>query len=175
MPQKSSRPFWFYRIYCLGFALIWNLVLGYRIIHHQPPGFEMLILVPFLLPAIFWIMSAAAFKWDYSLFGSLERTPPPDEPPLAVANNVGGDIGFCRATAPFVSWAVYPQGLSFSVWLMGTGYISFAEIKRIKPVFWGGCEIFHTNSEVRSPLVIPASNINAAIRERWSMPPECNI
>jgi hypothetical protein len=170
MRQKSSRPFWFYRCYCLSFFLVWNLILGYRILHHQPPGSEMLILVPLLLPTIFWINSAAAFTWDYSLFGSLERTAPPGEPPLAVANNVGGHIGPFRATSPFVSWAVYPQGLSFSVWLMGTGYISFAEIKRIKPLFWGGCEIFHTSSEVRSPLVISASHINAAIQERWSMP-----
>jgi hypothetical protein len=168
MRAPATRPFWFYRFYCLSVALAWNLILGYRMINHQPPGLEMLILVPMLLPAIFWIMSAAAFKWPYSQFGSLERTPPPAETPLAVANYVGGDVGWCRATVPFVSWAVYPQGLSVSLLFIGTGYVPFSEIKRIKPLFWGGCQIFHTSAEVRSPLLIPARNINTVIRERWT-------
>jgi hypothetical protein len=173
MPRSSARPYWFYRCYCLSLFIAWNLIFGYRSINNQPPGIEMLILFPLFLPAIFWIMSAAAFHWPYSKFGLLECTAPPDEPPIAVADSVGGEVGWCRATFPFMSWAAYPEGISVSIWLIGKGYIPFSEITRIKPSYWGSCKIFHTSREVRSPLFIPAKNINTVIRERWT-PTELN-
>jgi hypothetical protein len=173
MPRSSVRPFWFYRCYCLSLFIAWQLILSYRSINNQPPGSEMLILWTLFLPAFFWIMSAAAFHLPYSKFGSLERTAPPDETPIAIADSVGGEVGWCRATIPFMSWAAYSEGLSFSIWLIGTGYIPFSEITRIKPSYWGSCKIFHTSREVRSPLFIPAKNINTVIRERWT-PTELN-
>jgi hypothetical protein len=165
MQRKSSRLFWFYRIYCLSVLLAWNFIFFSKMMGSKPPGSEIVILMPMIVPTIFWTLNAGAFTWSYSIFGKLKRTLPPAEPPIARADGTGGIVGWCRATAPFVSWAVYPNGLSVSILLIGQGYVSCSEFREVKPFWGGGCKISHCSAEVRSPLVIPSKRIAAAIQQ----------
>ncbi len=169
MKRYSSRPFWFYRIYSITVALTWNAVLIPKMIGGSKKlGSEILYLIPFLIPAIFLILSAAVFKFPYSAFGSLKRSQPSYDA-IENASMVGGEIGHLRATAPFISWSVYTEGIGFSVIGIGSGFVPFSFVRNVDKRMFGGCTVEHTSPEVRSPLLIPSSRISAAIENLYKL------
>lgn len=153
---KASKHYIFYRIYVVVAILAWNFV-GFwvftRALRTSGPPVVMLFLVPIAIPAVFMCFNLAAFKFDYSMFGTLERTTSSNDPILEEVRYTGGGIAWLSATAPFLTWRVHPNGLSFHMLGVGSGYVDYSQVTGIKPQS-SGCRISHSSSEVRSPLYI---------------------
>jgi membrane protease YdiL (CAAX protease family) len=162
MKPNSSRPFWFYRIYCLVIIAFWNITIISSVFTKTKLKNELFYLIPLLIPAIVLILSAAVFKLPYSAFGRLERTKAPYGN-IIEKSACGGEIGYFRGSIPFISWFVYTEGIGFSVIGVGSGFIPFSLVRSVKKHRFAGCTIEHDSPEVRSPLIIPSSRISDAI------------
>ncbi len=110
--QKPDRRYLWYRGFAAVIVVAWNAVgLWAWGKEDREPYFAML--VPLMLPALFMVFNLMAFKFRYSVFGPLERTPAPSEPVLEQVSATSGMIGLLHATWPFFSWELYPSGLAF--------------------------------------------------------------
>lgn len=146
---KSRKHYIFYRIYVVVTVLAWNVV-GLWELARAGTGPQVLIwfLIPIVIPAIFICFNLAAFKFDYSIFGTLERTTAANDPILQEARYNGGGIAWLLATAPLLTWRVHANGLSFHMFGVGGGYVDYWQVKRIESHSSSGCKISHSSSEV---------------------------
>ena len=166
--KKSGKHYIFYRIYVVVAILAWNFVgfwLFARAGTSEPPV-VMLFLVPIVIPAVFMCFNLAAFKFDYSIFGTLERTTSANDPILAEAKYNGGRIAWLSATAPFLTRSVHANGLSFRMFEVGSGYVDCSQVTGIKSHSFSACKISHSSSEVRSPLFIYDNKICVALSQQ---------
>jgi len=136
----------------------------YGFAHDRDPGI-LVPLIPVVLPAIFLVFNLMAFKFPFSVFGPLQRTPFPPDQPLQSARATGGAIGLLRASAPFFSWHIFRQGLGFSSFGIGKGFIPTQYIQRTQKRWFGGFTVWHVSPEVRSPLVIPSASLHQALQQ----------
>ena len=167
--RKTHRRYLFYRAYCIIFALAWNAGIIWMIIltgQGDPPA-VFLVLVPLVIPAIFMLFNLMAFPFAFSIFGPLERSQPPPETPLLQARARAGGIGWLFGSMPFFTWRLYPGGIGFSAFLIGTGYVPFDKVVEVK-TSRRGCTIRHTSAEVRSPINIPRSRLCRQLDELWT-------
>jgi hypothetical protein len=153
MKQFSTRPFWFYRIYCLVIVFFWNFAVFSSVITKTKLKQEVFYCFPLLFPAIFLIFSATVFKFPYSAFGKLKRTQPSGEI-IDRDLSFSGEIGGFRARGPFISWSLYTDGIGFSVIGVGSGFVPFSVVDHIEQRRFSGCTVVHSSPEVRSPLLI---------------------
>jgi hypothetical protein len=169
MKSYSSRPFWFYRIYCLVIVSFWNITAISSIVTRTKPRQELFYFFPLLIPAIFLILSLSVFKFPYSAFGKLKRTQPSGN---VVDRDLSysGEIGCFQARGPFISWVLYNDGIGFSAIGVGSGFVPFSVVSNIERHRFGGCTVVHSSPEVRSPLVISSSRFaDAIVRLYWSL------
>jgi hypothetical protein len=159
----SARPYWFFRIYTAAVGLIWNIDGFTSIATGRAPRL-MFFMFPLIIPAIFMLLSAGAFRFPYSAFGPEARTPWPPGPPKEEVKRTGGRVGWASATVPFVMWAVFPEGLAFSIFGIGAGFVFASEMREVKSKLFG-CRITHASREVRSPMYVPSRRICRAIDE----------
>lgn len=123
-----------------------------------------LALLPIVLPAIFMLASIGAFKFDFSAFGRRRRTALPPGSPIVSDAGSGGKIGWFHATAPFITWSVFAEGVGLSCWGLGSAFVPLSCIRQARPgVLFGGCKVFHDSPEVRSPLDIPSTPVRTAL------------
>ena len=168
--DSPARPYWFNRIYLVVSVVAWLGIGGRSILlfltsfpSEPNPPWEPFALIPFVLPA-FWLGSSArAFRLRYSALGPDARSPLPPDPPVLRARYTGGGVGRFYATLPFVSWMVYREGVGFRIFGLGHGFVPFSDIARSERRLLRGYKVEHTNSEVRSPLLIPSANLLEAI------------
>jgi hypothetical protein len=164
MKLFSSRPFWFYRIYCLAIVSFWNFIVFSSVITKTKLKSEVFYCFPLLFPAIFLIFSATVFKFPYSAFGKLKRTQASKD---IVDRDLSfsGEIGGFLARGPFISWFLYSDGIGFSVIGVGSGFVPFSVVDYIEQRRFSGCTVVHSSPEVRSPLVIqPARFADTLVR-----------
>jgi hypothetical protein len=157
--RKPNKLYLLYRIYAIVVFLTGITINGWVLLHKH---FYWLIvlLLPFVLPAFFLTLSLAAFRFNYSAFGCLQNTLPPNEPILEQARTTGGRIGWLSISG-LLTWSVYPSGLGFSVPFVGKGFIPVSDISNMRKGV-GMLAIYmiaHTNPEVRSPLIVRNTNI----------------
>lgn len=164
---KSGKQYNFYRIYVVTAMLAWNVVCFWELARAGtgPPVF-IWFLVPIMIPAIFMCFNLAAFKFDYSIFGTLERTTAANDPILEEVRYKGGGIAWLSSTAPFLTWRVHANGLSFHMFGVGGGYVDYAQVKRIDSHSSSACKVSHSSSEVRSPLFIYDKKICATLSQQ---------
>jgi hypothetical protein len=167
--RKATRRYLFYRAYAAVALVAWNAVGIYGFARNEDPRL-LLPLIPFMLPALFLVFNLMAFKFQFSVFGSQERTPPPSSEPIESSRYTSGMVGLLHATSPFFSWFVYREGLAFNALGIGTGYVPIADIRETKRRLFGGVTVTHESSEVRSPLVIPSRALHEALLQVLSRP-----
>jgi hypothetical protein len=153
---KDNRRYLFYRAYTVLVILAWNVVIGRHFFKREPPGIDVLALVPLFLPALFLVFNLMAFRLPFSAFGAYERTPLPITSPLIEKRFTSGVVGLLNATSPFYSWYLYADGIGFHIFGVGRGFVPLAAVKSSQPAFMGGVTITHDSPEVRSPLRIPS-------------------
>lgn len=115
-------------------------------------------------PGVFWLlivlgapslalgMSLNAFRFPYSVFGRLRRTPLPASPPFLELRRSRRSVGKYRVPAAALSWYVWPEGIGFAG--VGEGFVPKERVQRVELRREDG-RIFHGSPEVRSPLVVP--------------------
>jgi len=109
------------------------------------------------------------FRFPYSVFGTIERTAPPDERPLDQAKATRGWIGWFGALSPFFSWRLYRSGLGFSILGVGTGFVPLEDMTEFRKAPLGGGVVRHTCQEVRSPLWIPSRRLFEHLQELYEL------
>ena len=165
--RKRHRRYLFYRAYCVTVAVAWN-VAGFVLLTEDPhAGLVFFILVPVVIPAIFMLSNLMAFRFPFSVFGPLERTPAPPEPPLQQIRETWGAINFLLAAFPWCAWKLYQGGIAFSVFGIGTGYVPFDEFVQVEASRLGPT-IRHNSPEVRSPLHLPPGKLARHLHELWN-------
>ena len=164
---KSHQRYILYRIYValiliaeFFFAFLWMTSIA---ANGEPSGLQTIgffVLFPFFGVAVFMVMSAFVFPFEYSILGDLERTPFPNEQPILKIGKTWGQIGYFRGTIPFFSWYVYPSGLGISILGIGKVFIPTECIKSLNED--GGSffstsryQIVHTSPEVNGPIYLP--------------------
>jgi len=162
--QKPDRKYLWYRAYALAVLLAWNVV-GIWAWGRDGREEYLFVLIPFMLPALFMVFNLMAFKFRYSVFGPLERTPVPSEPVLEEASSTSGMVGLLHATWPFFSWELYPSGLGFCVRLVGSGFIPLGSIEKIKKGLLGSGRIWHSSPEIRSPVLVSHGRVTERLME----------
>lgn len=165
---RSGRPYRLNRVFAASFVLVWNGVLLWRFANGESPGPEFPVLVVLFFPAFALISSWLVFRWPYSAFGELERTPFPPSEPLSRSARIGGVAGRLRASAPFIRWSRFEEGVGFEAFGVGRGFVPFSEVTGIKRRLFGGCRVEHRSAEVRSPLAIPPSGFSRDLLRAWS-------
>lgn len=160
--EAPARPYRFYRWYTLIVVVAWNVTGFTSMAQDRPPGPEFFVLFPFIFPAIFMVFSALAFKLPFSAFGPRARTHLPPDPAIESSSS-GGMVGWANASAPLITWKVYPNGIGFLFFGIGKGYVPFTEVTRSRRGLFGGCVLYHNNQEVRSPLRIPSWKIRRTV------------
>ena len=92
---KLDKRFLYYRAYCVVSILVWNAV-GIWMMNHPKQNIQYIfMMVPFLIPALIMLLHWAMFPFKYSILGSNQRMPFPQEPPILERTNWGGSIGWC--------------------------------------------------------------------------------
>jgi len=142
----------------------WNVVGIYGFVHEGDPRL-IVPLIPVVVPAIFLVFNLMAFKFSFSVFGPLQRTPFPLDEPLQSSRATSGAIGLLQATAPFFSWHIFREGLGFNALGIGKGFIPTRYIQRTQKRWFGGFTVWHASPEVRSPLVIPSKSLHQALEQ----------
>jgi len=142
------------------------IVVGLLDLYKQrtPPYF--LLLVPFVVPALFMGFNLGVFPWRYSCFGSSSGTPFPHEEPLVIRRFSGGVIALFQCSAPLITWYVFESGFGFHIWGIGKGYVPFDTVTNVKRTMTGCCKVSHRCPEVRSPIIIPRGIVSEAVFER---------
>lgn len=109
-----------------------------------------------LVPTVLLTLNLAAFPWDYSLFGSLRRTPLPGDSTEGLRLRGGIVIGgHFRQTWPGVGYLFVPQGLGITIELIGAVFVPAKQIVRIARRRWRSeLLIEHNCREVRGPLLL---------------------
>ena len=162
MTYKATRSYIGYRAFCVVGVLTWWAVCILDGLSGEQTHYSLWAL-PVALPAIFLVFNLMAFRFPYSIFGRLERTSAPSEEPIAIARASSGQVGLLTATSPFFTWRLYRSGISFAVLGVGSGFVSISQITRTKKRFFGGCAVWHSSPEIRSPIAIPSSEIYAQL------------
>jgi len=166
---KRHRRYLFYRAYCVTFGLAWNVGIIWIImstVQGDPPAL-FLVLVPLVIPAIFMLFNLMAFRFLFSIFGPLERSQAPRQPPLLQARARPGAIGLFFGWGPFFTWRLYQGGIGFTAFPIGRGYVPFDKIVEVR-TSRRGCMIRHTSVEVRSPINIPRGRFCRQLDELWT-------
>jgi hypothetical protein len=158
MKSYSSRPFWFYRLYCLGIVSFWNIIAIFPIVTKTKLRQELYYFFPLLIPAIFLIFSLGIFKFPYSAFGKLRRTQGSGY--VVESESSSGEIGYFRARGPFINWTLYVDGIGFNAIGVSSGFVPFPLVSNIEQNRFGRCTIVHNSPEVRSPLIISSQKIS---------------
>jgi len=94
--ELGKKHLW-YRAYAAVVLLAWN-AFGLWAWGREGREQYVLFLLPFMIPALFMVFNLMAFRFPYSVFGTLERTPPPSEPILESVSSTSGMIGLLHAT-----------------------------------------------------------------------------
>jgi len=106
-------------------------------------------------PGLVVLFNLCVFRFPYSVFGAFGRTPLPAHPPAEKLSVITARIGWLRAGAPFLVWHVYPEGLGFTLFGVGKGFVP-RELIRSVTVDWWRVRIEHGSPEVRGPIFVPA-------------------
>ncbi|HEY44511.1 MAG TPA: hypothetical protein G4O11_11075 [Anaerolineae bacterium] len=164
--RKRHRRYLFYRAYCVTFALGWNVVGIWQFVVMQNPPVVLLVLLPFVIPALFMLFNLMAWRFAFSVFGAYERSQAPAEPPLEQLRATSGAIGLLFGTSPFFTWTLYEGGIGVSVLGIGAGYVPLDRFVEVR-ISRRGCTIRHNSSEVRSPLDLPPGKLSRHLNELW--------
>jgi hypothetical protein len=158
MEQKDTKPviqYMFYRVYCLSCILIWNVVGIWAFrqqLRQEESSFSdfLILLLPFVLPALFMVFNLFAFPFKYSAFGKYRRTSPPPEIPVFTARANGSRIGWVQL---FFTVKLYSSGPGLFIWGVGKAFIPYEDIVDIEKTLFGRYRLRHTNPEVRNPII----------------------
>lgn len=154
---------WFCRIYVVVVFVAWNATLLTELLGPMSVV-TVALLIPLVLVALFMTFSLAAFKLEFSMFGTGRRAQWPDGPAITSAPHTGGSVGWYSASAPFISWSLFAEGVGVRCLGVGAGFVPLASIDRIETrSLLGGCKVLHRSAEVRSPLVIPSTPMRTAL------------
>jgi hypothetical protein len=168
---KQSARYIGYRIFAAAVLVAWSGALLAAVTRNSAPTL-VLFLLPLMLPALFMVFNLMAFKFSYSVFGPFERSGPPSEEPLEETGSGSGMVGLLHASWPFFSWTLYPSGLGFDIRGIGSGFVPFDEVDKIKKGIFGSLWIRHHSAEVRSPLVIGRGRLTRRMAELAESAPE---
>ena len=116
--HKKHRRYLFYRIYCIIVIIVWNVVGLYDFSNESPENYfstEILILILFVIPAMFMIFNLMVFRFPYSIFGKLERRKHHTRNYYDSSTLTGGSINLFWASFPFFSWYLYSDGIGFYI------------------------------------------------------------
>jgi len=168
--HKKHRRYLLYRIYCIIVIIVWNVVGLYDFSNESPEKFfstEILILIPFVIPAMFMIFNLMVFRFPYSIFGKLERQKRPARNHINASTLTGGSIGWFWASFPFFSWYLYSDGIGFYIIGVGKGFVHFKDIEDLKVGFILGYTVNHKSNEVRSPMVLSSKKFFEQIKNQY--------
>ncbi len=122
--------------------------------------------VPLMLPALFMTFSWAAFPLPYSVFGPLERSPVPDQPPHYTATGLSAQVGRLNLNGPFVQVDVLPAGLALRFFGQ-SAFIARERFVACERLRFGRTKVVHDSPEIRSPLVIGDGRLADALDAVW--------
>jgi len=166
--EKTDRRYIFYRYYCVVVVVLW---IGVNAFIKSLPIHEFLLLslviVPFVVPAIFMVLNLGAFKFQYSVFGPLERSLTPKETASYISRGTSGAIGWIRGSMPFFSYWIYPSGMGISVLGAGKAFLSFNCVDDVQQEYLRGHRIIHHSPEIRSPISLPSEKLFSAFQEQY--------
>ncbi len=117
-----------------------------------------------VVPAMFLGFSAFAFPIGYSVFGSHNRTPFPDEVPIRDEKYTWGRLGFFYGSIPLYRWIVFPTGLGVSVFGIGRAFVHVGQIVRLQPHASGWYELHHSSPELRNPIILPSKGLFESVQ-----------
>jgi hypothetical protein len=118
-----------------------------------PRWFRLLFVTGF--PLVYLSASLWTSRFAHSSFGPCERTPFPDEPPLADNRRTSGRIGWFGASAPLVRWTFFREGVGVRMLGFGRVFVPYRLVREARVRSFGVLEIHHDAPEVRSPLILP--------------------
>ncbi|HQU43218.1 MAG TPA: hypothetical protein PK867_10420 [Pirellulales bacterium] len=121
---------------------------------------------PFFVVAVFGFLNLAAFPFAYSVFGELNRTPLPDEPPLAVVPRSSARIGKFEGRN-MVTWLLYERGLGIKIGLMGSAFVPLEQVESLDLSGRFVAVLTHHSPEVRVPIVVP-KKVGLVMAEHYS-------
>jgi hypothetical protein len=114
------------------------------------------------------ILNLCAFKFPYSIFGNLERTPSPKKLGVYSVRSNWGQIGWMYASGPFIFYDLYPSGLAISVWSIGKAFLPFQFVEEVKKNIIMGYRIIHHSPEIRSPIVFADKEMFEALQNEYN-------
>ena len=168
--HKKHKRYLFYRIYCIIVTIVWNVVGLYEFSIKTTKEFfstEILILIPFVIPAMLMIANLVVFRFPYSIFGELERTNQPTNKQITSSTLTGGSIGWFWASFPFFSWYLHKDGIRFFIIGVGRGFVHFKDIEDLKVGFILGYTVNHKSNEVRSPIVLSSKKFFDRVKSQY--------
>jgi hypothetical protein len=178
--KKSHSRYIFYRYYIAVVYLaviIWGIFWILSFAADREPTIAQVIgfgvLFPCFAVAVFILMSIFVFPFNYSVLGSLERTPFPNEKPILKVTGTWGQIGVFRGTMPFFSWYIFPSGLGISILGIGKAFIPVKQMKSLNRtsnlMIWGSpYEVTHTSREINEPIYLPEKNLFEALKDLYN-------
>ena len=150
---KPNNRYLYYRVYFVVTVLVSNSVSLWCVFNKQPIKY-FLYLAPVDIPSLIMLFNLMIFRWKYSLFGTNERTPFPEKPPLYKKTIFFGRISwFSFRGLPFFTIHIFDSGIG--VYFIGgaKGYIPKEDIMSVDKQSFYGYRLIHKSPELRTPIM----------------------
>ena len=149
---KSHDRYLYYRVYFVAAVLLGNAA-SLWIMHNKQPIQYQFFIFPFTLPAMVMLCNLAIFPWKYSIFGTNERTPFPNEQPVFKQAISSVSIGWfsVRGLSLFTMY-VFDSGLGMSFLGGAKVFIPKEDISSVKKEWLCGYQLKHNSPELRNPV-----------------------